>query len=1477
MKLYQNALKLHSQGPAFYDQAAEAYDALFRSEIFNYPESLSESRRYELFGDLFVDDDDVENDTTIAPTVVPTAGTDGAPSTLPQILYLSYKNHGQFLLDCLKSKAGTAAGSLKRNDSCVPFSATPAASTASASLVLFSEALEKDDTDIELWRRISRISDSLGSRRTARFCLETVLDSDESGAGAWPERLSLEEAFAREDLRELIRRIEDSLSEAQVPASQSPRKGISSTLKRHVDPCPYLPSPLDISLQNGPSQSVDGVIPSRLPIQVLTQSWAGLGKAILQQWLVEAQGVVNPAPGTSYAILLPTVGPIQGISRHLSQNIDYSMEVVKTLPEAARGSGRHHVDPIVGGVRGESTLPRNDNVNGHASDFATSETVKENGLATNLAQGSGNGSDQIMKGSGNETASPDCNASIVPLEEHAGNNDDQNSTSNSMCLPNRKRSSDSAGLQEPADNGRVRSKRIRARGSILEPGADEDIAVADMTKHYESLLQPYADADNWMFGVLWRLLEKFEVDSLGPDLAELKGALSTSESDAGTYALASNTNAQLVAAQDLRTLLGNWNSETSNALLRGEGLGDPMGGARNSGLTAFLEHAKRGSQKASVKPTLVVDDGLYHFANRINQGWTSMEKVATLWIEELLSPDKGGVTNAKQENPIRNEKHEESRYIGYLWPEELKEMVVRILVGQDEPLYAELQSRNDVLDQHILEAQPQGVDIMVSAQDGVLPELVQTIFELHLDIYGRITNPSSEVTTDIRTIQRDRLGRWATLTNDVMSKRLYRDHADTLKDTLTLRYLWSSVMYTDLIDATSRDHVILCLQDLKGILHAVGSPTIELQNNAIMPEISVEAAEREISRLTTMDFFYGIFGTDNCDPVAVIESLEPILEGSSLCKDTVVPDVIETNVESEATAEQAIASLEDPSTPREAAPLQSTFDAQMQQMSHFLARASSSLRLFLWRKLRNAYETIEYPTKVFSCCLRSIELIMKDLSLPVHLENRPKHRQLSLVRSLRTLDDLIIKALTLALNNSSSFECLDEAHLRTSMRALAKLARLLHVFSLYEDSVRVGQVRGPDQPDRPSTVSLGLAMNKLREMQIRIWTLQYTVLKEAVSQTELQLTSSNESLAKYLRSVHYALGLRSYCKLANKIYLRFMKTELFALGPTESWEYELSQVVHDLHGITVSSAITNLPDHGCPLEPLDRRTATQIMDLVLTQARGVNIKDLPKSELRATIEKMQQVIGIPKQTSALLLNKRVINAYLKSPVNPINLYRSLQGIGGLSGVPVNGETARIAEKGWYFLLGHIALTRFRSQKRVSAGPTDDLDIAISFFRQDLDLGMDKWETWYRLGQAYDTKIEEDVMWTADKINNHKPELNALQRSTIHCYAMALATAVRCADASYETAAKISDLYTDFGLRVYASSREPFSMEAFNLKEFTRYFSGEKQGLYRHRPFRDLGLYPAWNLASVLFRRALIDKPQRWMYVLSDMTAHILFR
>ncbi|KAI9879370.1 MAG: Histone transcription regulator 3 [Pleopsidium flavum] len=1469
LKLYQIALKLHSQGPEYYPQAAQAYLALFTSEIFKYPESLSEPKRLELYGESS-DAEDYEHEDVARHPTVPTVTADGTPSTLPQILYLSYKNHGQFMLDYLKDQLNHAdLGNGEKADG-VHLPKQVIIDTVAATSRLFSEALERDDTDLELWRRTSRLCGLLGSRRIARFCLEAVLDVEGEGIDDVMEFSGLEEAFASQELKELLVALYDQISQSQPPISLLERQSLSFSIKKHMDLYPFLPSlqlsALDSDLLLPNSQAVPL---ARRVLDSPARTWTAVGKVILQQLLAEKQGIANPGPSVAIILRLPGDqatnegyvprdrggGAVEPQLRDQLRACSTNLQA--TLDGGCAGNGVAPVGGKAGNGVDEAVSCGNEPLMLDAAFRATKPVVD--------GERSSNGA--IINDEGGSLDDEPSNASELIPQSAEGDCGGQMKTSpgpNTITLPTRKRSSDSAGHHEPADGGRIRSKRIRARESVADAGVVDETTGIGLTKHISDQLEAITRADHWMFEVVGGLLSKLGVQSLG-SLEELRNLVKEAEGEdvSSTPDPREVRRSRRTVIQDLRHILSSWTDEKGNVVLHSEDIEDPssnIGGARNSGLTIFLEHSKRGGQKVTTRPPLSTDDGLAVFRDTINDSRLYTNEAAFQWIKNLLLPVVPGSGPTRTEVPSANRQSQGSTYTEFLWPDALKETVVQILVGQDGYIFKAIEEETFSLEDRILRGPEMGHTYQYSFDDHSLTEMVQTVFELHLDIYASITNPSSEVDIGTRTLQKDRLARWAGLASDLLNMRSTEEEGSLAQDVLTFRYLWAATFFSNMSDGVSREHVLLCLNDLKKLLEATGSPVVELQNNAVMPEVSVAATEREISRLTTMDLFLSIFSTENSNPVAVIESLEPILDPI-------------TNLEN---GKQAAQQVKDgcPGTCRDTVqsenkrpPSSSTSESvscsqstQKTEMARFLERGSASLRLFLWRRLRDAYEVIGYPPKVFSCCLRCIEIIMKDVKTAPYLNSAREHRQSTLLKWIRCLDDLIVKALTLALNEPSSFDCIDNEHLQGSMCAIAELSGLLHSFTMYEDSIRVGEIRPSVSSAHPSMVVFA---NKLREMQVRTWTLQYTLLKDGISQNQDIFITATDDLADYLRVVHYGLGIRSYCKLSNKVFLRFMKMELLRLTPAGTWESDLAQVMFDLHGLRFSPNLADLQDHGCPTEPLDRRTAIQIMSFVMTQVNRINIKDLPKTEFKSIVEKMQQVIGAPTQTNALMLNRRIFNAFIKSPVNPIDLYRCLRGVGDLSAVPVVAESAVVADKGWYFLLGHIALTRFRSQKRVTLGPTDDLDFASYFFRQDLEYGMDKWETWYRLATVYDAKIEEDVLWSAEKLNSQKTELTDLQRSAIHCYTMAVTTAIRCADTSFDNASKISDLYTDFGLRIYASSREPFSMEAFNLDDFEKHFSAQTQGMYKKRPFRDLELFPAWKFASVLFRKAMVEKPRRW--------------
>ena len=1393
-KLYQNALKLHSQGPPYRTEASEAYRELFQSEVFKYPEVVSEFARDE--------QDTGAPDSAIISEAVPLSlvsaeNADSSHNSLPQLVYLAFKNRGQFALDDPEA--------ILRGDPPPTKNERFRQSSAARNAINdFADALERDDTDLDLWRKVARVAEVFESHRISRFCLESVLAGDDPDA-AEIELSGLDEAFAGTELKEVLGILTDDLSLCQNVDVQ-PKAPLLALMKSRLDPYPLLPSrPSEITHSQKLRRPLSFELCKRT-LQPTSRSWLSIGESLLQALVSEQQNADHLGPNAGVVIELPKSadaepfingGAIKGTSPHEETSND-----VAKISEAVESPEK---------MDDYGTKP-----------FTSGTAAQEEGR-TALTQPDNVPNDGDMEGRPDDPG----------LEEA------QHQDTAAVALPTRKRSSTVAGMDDPSEAGRIKSKRLRARESNADTLLPDQEVTTNLAQYYEDQLQEYAIADQWMFSIVDSLLAKLGLEEIGgPIVNEADLTLSSSGVETGQVSPFLNTSSQ--GASDLNCMLTSWSDEKTNAILYGHGSNDF--GGKKAGLTLFLEHSRPNPQKQLGQNESLLEEGIQPFVQTNNSSWTNLHQATFAWVESLLRPSVFG--SFDDLNFPTSGSINASAYCGTMWSEDLKQTLVQMIVREDEHIYRMMQEQFVALDESILQSQNGGkLRLTLAIINSV--EMTQSLFELHLDVYSLITNPSSQVDQVTRVQQRDRLNRWADLAGGFINHYANTNDDLAVDDKSVLRFIWASTTYAVKADTIAQEHVMLCLHDLQSLLHRAGGITIVLPNNAAMPEISVTAVQQEISRLTTLEFFTGIFDSDSSNPIGVIESLEPILE----------PSVDDSNGEMERHNDSRGASDgEGTRAVRE--------DSHVRKLKDFLAAGDASLKLFLWRRLRDAYQAIDYSPKVVSCYLRAIEAITQEIGTYRHLGKNDGDRQVSLLKWLKDADDLVAKLLLKVMNDPAAFEYLDGVHLRSSMTAVMQLSKIAHSFALYEDSVRVGQTSAPNLKSS-SAKTFERVKDKFREMQMRLWTLQYTLLKEAIAQNQELFPNATDELADYLRSVHSAMGVRQYCRYANKIFLKVAKAALLAARTEEDYSVEIAQVLFDLHQLRFTPGVGDA-DHGCTPEPLDKKTAAQLVDVVMLQARHMNIKDLIKSEMKGTIDKIQQTIGAPKSSPNLSHNKKTITAFLKSPINPRELYRSIKGIGDLATRPVQSEAARIADQGWYFLLGHIPLTRFKSVKRVNPTPTDDLDIAASFFRQDLEHGMEKWETWYRLAQVYDAKIEDDLLWTADKINNHRQELATLQRNAIHAYALATAVAIRTADDQYETAQKVSEMHAEFASRLYASSREPLTMDAFKSDLHPKYFSGGvNQQIYKSIPFAGMRPFAVWNLASYLLRRALIHKPKSW--------------
>lgn len=1350
LKLYQTALKFHSEGPASFNRAADAYRELFESEIFQYPESQTELRRIELYGpNAEVEDDLPEYEV---PTGFASGNLETNNSTLPQILHLSHKNYAQFRLEALASKINTLNVNLRQ-----------ILTDASAALDHFVQALDKDATDLDLWRRTATVGELLNSKRAARFCLEAVLDGDEEGLTSLMTLPGLEDGIAGEQLRELVATLGDQLSVLQAPLPPKSRKVLSRMLKQRLDPYHSIVSRRSALLKEN-KVDLDQVPEQQRAVVPAPKNWVDLGDALLRhhnanQYSSAPLSAISfdladapMAPEPPKIDTAPTPGPVQ--VKH--ENVSAFMPT--SIPEQFPGL--------------------------------------DNGVPTVQPQ----------------ISDADAEMRVISRPGEAS----ESNGSSTVSLPTRKRSGDAAGLVEGGEEGRTKSRRTRGRESILDLAESKQSTIDANTQwEFEQQLNERKAADDWLYETTGVLFERVGVSTFeaGKNVrSELEPSSETSSEpgsfDAGDKALK-------LARSDFSQFLNAYNDRLAHLLLVG---GEDFKIGQSSSTSGSANSlAGSSSSKAQPKFDTMPSGRLFDLLRNVNEGWLSAGEVAYMFIKALTSPDDSGSGT--------------SAYARYSWSESLKTIVVRTLVNFDGSIYETAATELENFQRQI------AGDNAELARNSPLPEFLLTVFELHLDIFCLIKEPNSGVDEETVALQGDRLHRWSALAREVMHARTETSETQAPSDQLNLRFIWATTLHIGALADVDQDYALECMQDLRRALLLADDFSVFLPNNAVMPEVSIAAIDRKISELTTKDFFAKVTENEMNDPLATIENLEPLLESLEM-----QDNGLENGMAGESVPQHV-----------------------PQDLIDFLAGSSMSVRLMLWQRLREAYSKISYTPMVVVCYFRMMRMILNQVRGASFLELEQQERQMLLLKAMRMVDVMVSRVFALSETSEDTWEYLDETGLPGAITLLGELLHILQVFNVFEDSIQIGQTKPPSGSNDLPVPSFALVTKEMQETQIKVWTILYRLLKEGITQNPESYPSPLEDRFDFLRCLHRNFGLRGICDGVNRKFVRMIKDEFFQMTHVDGYDQEQAQVLYDLYGLNCfMNPSYELIEHRCTHDAfLDKGVALQAVDLLLLQASKLPIKDLVKHTLKDTIEKVHGALNRKKPTAAILSNREVYRAFLRSPIKPTELFRCLRGDGDeLMITEVPASDAVLASKGWYFLMGHIALTRFRTTKKPGGTPQEDVDIAIAFFMQDLEYSMQNWQTWFRLAQAYDTKIDENVMWSAEKMNNEMNSLVQLQRAAIHCYAMATALAHQSEDSNSESQDKVAEMHHDFGMRIYNSCRAPLSMRAFAVNEDERFLSVNGD-VIRTSSYKPLRVYTALKLARTLLLRTLQDGTETW--------------
>ncbi|KAI5284574.1 Histone transcription regulator 3, partial [Ascosphaera aggregata] len=1224
----------------------------------------------------------------------------------------------------------------------------------------FGEALDRDDTDLDLWRRTAKLSQVVQSSRLARFCLESIVDDDVDIETEVGESIGLERAFANETLQNLLSKAGDDVTTA-LRDTKKPRTLLRRLIEQKADPFPFLANPTTKRLAD---MAVGGKINHTL-LSLDYATWTSLGDAILQA-LREKSKDHDVRSSGSVKIELPD------------------------LDNDPQNESSHH--ETFTGTIGDSA--------DKSMDISSSKDTPEVVQSTETPQGLS--SNEGEAGKTTEGRLENCTADKYLKSAHS-----------------RKRSSMS--VDDPGESGRIKSKRLRARESQIESTSLEAAQISH-TKYLEDLLEPYILADETLFSAADNIYSKLGWSTLGSSRDFRTRWAQYMQDGPQTDAAKSGETFGVTLAGHLRSVLDQWDDE--KAKISSENLeicvpknrrctsveDDEM---KRAALDTLLGSLPQENAEEDSAPSLDTH-GLAEFVAAVNNGQMDISSVAFRWLKAHLSGAQ-------------------SSYLTKSWPTDFKRVLTTMIVEFDSNIYAMIHAFVLQFDQ-LNSSTVTGVSTLNDDLTSFVM-MAQALFELHLEILSATTKSDPVVAPTELSMERNRVGRWRSLAYLFINHQMNLNAGESV-DSLKIRHLWTAILHLNMSRDADSDYILESLRELKETIISLNSPVIRLVNNSIMREISANSIEQEVSRLRSLDFFTSLLAPGNDEPVQVIEHIAPLLEPDSV-------EFVDGTVQ------------------------MSDVKSRFKEAAAFLNTKSPSLRLYLWHRLQDAYDQIDHFPKVIDCCIHKIEVVVdglfgkKAIDIPAAKEGE------ILLKSLNSLSTLLSELRQKAFEQPDKmFDCLDMPRLRAATEAFTKLLKLPYTFIILEDAYKIGLMHPPDIRPASNARSLDNFKEKLRCILVECCTLQYIFFKEAISQNSDLFDSPCDLRLAYLHACHRFLGMRFYCKYAGKAWLRLMLREIQNMPSEDDYEYEMAQLYFDLYGLKFGAGLDAIVDHHCPFEPMDIHTAISIVDFIMMQAKRINIKDLPKSELKAAIDTVQMSIGPPTRNFPLLnLNRRLLKTFLQSPIDHRRLFRCFDGIEDISISRVNAYSTRLAQNGWFTLLGQCALTRFRSQKRLSSTPTDDLDTAVLNFRQELEHGFGDWKTWYLLAQTFDLKLEEEIQWSADKINKNDEQIVEFQRSAINAYIMAFAHLTRSPDLSPQDIKMSIQLHADFGNRLYASSREPLSMKAFSVSHVERPFSTSSHTLYTSSPFAELRTYTVWELASYLFQQAISAAPGNWKY------------
>lgn len=657
-----------------------------------------------------------------------------------------------------------------------------------------------------------------------------------------------------------------------------------------------------------------------------------------------------------------------------------------------------------------------------------------------------------------------------------------------------------------------------------------------------------------------------------------------------------------------------------------------------------------------------------------------------------------------------------------------------------------------------------------------------------------------------------KIHRWATLTDKVLQ-------VGPNDMVLWIRYKWALVQFLQGVSDGDGEEERLILVEVKDKIGKMDFG-IEYPNYPHIPSLSPSSITSLLKRITVLQALSKLTlpSASQTLPASTIENLEIF----------VLP--------------------EDPENPTD----------DQKSVREFIRAAPFEVQIQLKDVLSEHYYREKDRARFFASFLNTTVDVAAFLESEEYAQLSESGRALSLLKSLRYYGDLMEKAMYLTEEAQWALPTVS----RTQFLALFKILSVLLVFYLNKVAFRLLAI------SNSFVVTYPRAAKELASMTVNAYSLVFLCFKQLYLSKTNHSVEGEKKIVEAVSNIHALLGFCGICDYALGRFLRLLKEELLRNTSTNT-DLEIYQLVRCLHGYTLTLDYFVAYDHQADKKPLTRKDALRYCPsfLKLASEKRDPYFNSYKSDLKAILDALYEAIGPPdKRKERYVRADAILETFLCSSLTPDVFKKAFYGLlnPGISRYQDDCVFQKVADMGFYYVQGAMALVLFKIRKRSMQSRAAELDIVVEMLKSDLMCGTNRMESWLLLGQTYGFLVEDDLVWTLDKLNGDRKNTTAVyQKRALLCYLMALSVYAQMSEEERKKRDRmISLVWSLLARELYNSVAKPMGRLAYIISTNPRLLlvEGAIKESYTQKPMERKLLF---RTALLIFQMAYGSSTEKW--------------